>query len=240
MSPTDLGSNYECNVCGSTEFIDFRTRKLARCAQCHTLERSRLLQLILDTEKLVRPGMRVLHLAPEAGIGRNIRKIIGDGYDAVDIRPEIYPADLNIRQFDLTTDVEDLPSKHYDLVIHSHVLEHIPCDMTSVLWHLHRSMTDSGTHVICVPVLPGHYSSDFGPLTIGEKTARFGQFDHVRKFGHDDFDMHLGKVFRLNPYDHSGILTQQMVERHRIGVGSAKQISSNTFFLQNKASLRLQ
>lgn len=238
MAGRDRG--YQCNVCGGTEFLDFRTRRKVRCAKCQTLERGRLLQLILDKEGLVRPGQRVLHLAPEAGVGRNIRKIAGEGYDAVDISPEIYPADLRTRRFDLTTDTEGLPSAHYDLVIHSHVMEHIPCDITSVLWHLHRALKPGGMHVICVPISKGHYATDFGPMPAAERQERFGQFDHCRRFGAEDLDMSLGRVFRLAPYDHSRVLTAELAEKHRILVGAAGRISSNTFFLQDKASLKLQ
>ena len=231
---------HTCNVCGSTAFLDFRNRKAARCAGCQTLERGRLLQLILDAERLVRPGMRVLHLAPEAGIGRNIRKVVGDGYRAVDLRPEIYPADLAVDRFDLITDAEALPDASYDLVIHSHVMEHIPCALTPILWHLHRALRPGGHQLFCVPVMKGHTAMDCGPMTPDEQTARFGQFDHVRRFGREDFDRQLGMVFRLNPSDHAALLTPELAARHRILVGPPVPYSSNTFFLQDKASLKLQ
>jgi phosphoglycolate phosphatase len=229
-----------CNVCGSTVFLDFRNRKAARCAGCQTLERGRLLQLILDAEGLVRPGMRVLHLAPEAGIGRNIRKVAGAGYRAVDLRPEIYPDDLAVDRFDLTRDAEALPGGTYDLVIHSHVMEHIPCALTPILWHLHRALKPGGHQLFCVPVMKGHTAMDCAAMTREEQTARFGQFDHVRRFGLEDFDRHLGMVFRLNPYDHASVLTPELAARHRIFVGPPVPYTSNTFFLQDKASLKLQ
>lgn len=233
-------NNYECNVCGGKSFSDFRNRQKVRCDSCQTLERSRLLQFIFDKEGLIKPGHKVLHLAPEVGIARNIKKIVGNGYDAIDLNPKLFPDDLSVRQFDLAKDVELLPKEEYDIVLHSHVMEHIPCDITSVLWHLHRSMKQTGMHVFCIPMLPGKYEADFGPISREHKTARFGQFDHVRKFGMADLDMTIGKVFNLNPYDASKILTPELAERHRIPMAITVGMNSNTFFVQDKRSLLLQ
>src|SRR5262245_31236904 len=120
-SPTVVSVN--CNVCGGARLERFKHRQLARCADCGSMERTRLLQMILDEEKLVKPGQAVLHFAPEPGLGRNIRRIVGAKYDAADLRPNIYPSDLGVRKFNLITQVQSLPSKKYDLIIHSHVLE---------------------------------------------------------------------------------------------------------------------
>jgi phosphoglycolate phosphatase len=119
-------------------------------------------------------------------------------------------------------------------------MEHIPCDITSVLWHLHRATKKTGYHIFCVPVLPGYYAEDLGDLTSEERTKRFGQFDHVRRFGDKDFDKHLGKVFHLKPYDYSKLLTPDIAERHCINIGPAHIVSSNTFFIQRKQDLKLQ
>lgn len=232
--------HYACNVCGGASFSDFRNRSRVRCEGCQTLERGRLLQLIFDKEGLIKPGQKVLHLAPEVGIARNIKKIVGSSYDAIDLQPRLFPDDLAVRQFDLAKDVEGLPKEEYDIVLHSHVMEHIPCDITSVLWHLHRSLKPSGLHIFCLPMLPGNYEADFGHISREERTRRFGQFDHVRKFGMADLDMTIGKVFDLKPYDASQVLTPELSERHRIPIAIIQGINSNTFFIQNKASLKLQ
>ncbi len=231
---------YECNICGGTEFLDIRRRAKVRCAGCNSVERSRLLQLILDREGFIKSGQKILHIAPEAGIGRKIRSIVGPGYDPIDLRPTIYPADLNVRRFDLVTDTPKLISGFYDVIIHSHVMEHIPCDITAVMWHLHRSLKADGLHIFCVPILPGRYECDFNEITNDDRTARFGQFDHVRKFGADDLELNIGMLFRLNPYDGSKVLTQELSERYKIPMEVLDGINSNTFFVQDKRSLLLQ
>ncbi|UWU16944.1 class I SAM-dependent methyltransferase (plasmid) [Rhizobium sullae] len=232
--------HYECNVCGGSEFLDIKSRPKVRCASCNSLERSRLLQLVLNKEGFIKEGHKVLHIAPEAGVGRNIRAIVGEGYDAIDLRPSIYPEDLMVRRFDLITDTEKLLNETYDVIIHSHVMEHIPCDITSVLWHLHRSLKPNGVHIFCLPILPGRYECDFNEITNDDRTKRFGQFDHVRKFGADDLDRNIGKVFRLNPYDASKVLNEATSIRYKIPLHVLKGINSNTVFIQDKRSLLLQ
>ena len=37
-----------CNLCGCTEFLDMRRRKLVLCKNCHSLERTRLLWLYIE------------------------------------------------------------------------------------------------------------------------------------------------------------------------------------------------
>lgn len=55
----------------------------------------------------------------------------------------------------------------------------------------------------CIPFLDGHYESSTSPgLTAEERTERFGQWDHVRRFGTADLDLSLGRVYELPPeYD---------------------------------------
>jgi phosphoglycolate phosphatase len=42
------------------------------------LERTRAVKLIIDKYNLLRRGLRVLHLAPEKGLGAYIRSIVGE------------------------------------------------------------------------------------------------------------------------------------------------------------------
>ncbi|HWJ70438.1 MAG TPA: methyltransferase domain-containing protein [Sphingobium sp.] len=228
-----------CNVCGSHNFESFRTRENARCSACSSMERTRILQLILDREKILKHGQKVFHLAPEAGIGRNIKKIVGAGYEAFDLNPKIYASDLNVQKFDLITDSQKLPSDKYDLVVHCHVMEHVPCDIVSVMWHLHRSLKKTGKHIFCVPIMKGNYAADFGKLSQEDKAARFGQFDHVRRFGREDFDLMLGMAFNLKPYFLTDALAEKM-KMHRIPEGAAASLDSNTFFILEKNDLKLR
>ena len=187
-----------CNICGSTKFIARQQRGHVQCDGCGSNERARLLWLMLQKHDLLRPGLRVLHIAPEGAFAQRLHAIYGDGYEPVDIDPDLYDFAPNIRKIDLVEDAAKLPSGHYDLILHSHVMEHIPCNITAILYHLHRSLNPQGKQVCCIPIIrDGHYAEDLGPIDPADATARFGQEDHVRTFGGRDVQRTLGMIFAL-------------------------------------------
>jgi Methyltransferase domain len=193
-----------CNLCGSTEFrSNFRNnRPNIMCSTCFSVERTRVMALILKSRDLPRPRSRILHCAPERGLAAYFRSIKGVEYYPVDIDPQRYRAVSGVHPFDLCSDIGSLPSRHFDLIIHSHVIEHVPCNYTAVLFHLHRALKRSGLHILSIPILEGAYDETTKPLTAEEATERFGQEDHVRKFGVDDLSRSLGLVFRMpDEYD---------------------------------------
>lgn len=114
-----------CPVCGSREFKDFGGRPNARCANCHSMERSRLMFVLLERLGLLRKGIRVLHFAPEFGIAARLRGLAS----------EYVTADFDIKQYEksfpqiVAVDLaKDKLSRFrgFDLILHNHVLEHIP------------------------------------------------------------------------------------------------------------------
>ncbi|MGB3812938.1 MAG: methyltransferase domain-containing protein [Shinella sp.] len=180
-----------------------------------------------------------MHFAPELGIGRYLKSIVGDNYEAYDINPSLYSKEFNVKRFDLVNDTEKLKSNSYDLILHVHVMEHIPCNVTAVLYHLHRALKDSGRHIFSVPFMSGCYEEDLGPLTPKEKERRFGQDDHVRKFGRDDIDMSLGKVFNLPPHDLLKVETPKNLERFSIPKVAWQGYTSHSYFVLQKDDLKL-
>lgn len=185
-----------CNVCGDDEFGDVGRRERVRCMRCGSLERTRVMMLHLERLGVPRSGDPVLHLAPEAGLADVLRQAAGDAhYRAGDATPENF--ERPVERLDLCADAATLPSDHYRVILHAHVVEHVPCNYTAVLLHLHRALHPDGVHLCSIPFLPGHYEDTWRPLPDDERTARFGQWDHVRMFGTDDLDRSLGMVFRL-------------------------------------------
>jgi hypothetical protein len=129
----------QCNICGGTEWLDMSTRKAVRCETCSSLERTRALKLVLDYYGLLKKDAKILHFAPEKGLSAIFSKLSPQGYDPVDYNPEMYKY-ANARKFDMTKDLSSLPDNYYDLIVHVHVLEHIPMNIAPIMYHLHRAL----------------------------------------------------------------------------------------------------
>jgi Methyltransferase domain len=187
-----------CNLCGSVSFADIGPRRSVQCTGCGSLERTRLIKLVIDERSLLDPDTRVLHLAPQPGLARAMEAVAGANCRFADLDPSGFPDVPRVERLDLCRDLERIGDRSFDLIVHSHVLEHVPCNYTYVLFHLHRLLSDDGTMICCIPFLDGHYASSTSPdLTEDERTERYGQWDHVRRFGTADLDLSLGRVYDL-------------------------------------------
>lgn len=185
-----------CNLCGSTKFVDLKTRRLAKCKSCNSLERTRLLWMHLLAANIA-PQARILHCAPEKGLYRALSQYRPEAqYEPADLDPARYDFAAGIRQIDLC-DLDGEPSDHYDLIIHSHVLEHVPCTMAYTLKHLSRMLKPDGLQICVIPFAPGYFDETFANIGAEERTRRFGQHDHVRRIGAEDRHVHVGKIIRL-------------------------------------------
>jgi predicted SAM-dependent methyltransferase len=112
------------------------------------------------------------------------KRIDPSNYVTADIQPERYGFS-DCQYIDLCS-LESWPSNHYDLIIHSHVLEHTPCNIAYTLYHLHRMLSPSGWNICVIPFTSGYWDEKFQNIGDEEKVKRFGQFDHVRRFGRGD------------------------------------------------------
>lgn len=190
----------QCNICGGTDFTDMPKRPKVRCVDCGSLERTRIAALHISREATLPPGARILHFAPERGLAAMLREIGGENYRALDIDPSRYPG-LDIERFDLCRDIFQLPENSVDLIVHNHVLEHIECNYSVVLVRLARALSDTGTMLFSVPILPGEFRDELADVSWEEKQTRFGQMVHVRRFGTDFLQQTLGMIFPV-PAEH--------------------------------------
>ncbi len=189
-----------CNLCGSPDFNELNGRPNAICAKCGAYERTRIMKLSLDRMG-VGPETAILHLAPERGLYSWL-STRSKAYVAGDIDLVRYSHIPSIRKIDLCDPSSFAGLGPFDLIIHSHVIEHVPCNYTVVLIRLHKLLKAGGAHVFSLPIYGTAYEEDLGPLTEEQKTARFGQFDHCRRFSPKDIARTLGALFRIAPdYD---------------------------------------
>ena len=195
----------QCNICGGRQFSDMPGRPLARCTSCGGLERARVAALHVQHRLGLQPGAKILHFAPERGLSAVLRSIGGANYRACDIDPTKYPG-LGVEPFDLCKDVFGLPSSHYDLIIHNHVMEHIECNVTMVLLRLARALAPTGTMLFSLPIVDGPFRDELMHGTTTDKAAHFGPMLHVRQFGRDFLQQTLGMIFDLP--EHYDLLAQ--------------------------------
>jgi len=182
------GARFYCPVCGHwySRFAPFglRGRRNARCPGCGALERHRFLWLyMIGRQRVLRPGSRILHVAPEPCIqqrlltGHHVRYLGIDRYDD----------DANAEQQDLT----DLPypENAFDLIICNHVLEHIPDDRKAIS-EIARVLRPSGHALITVPIDRDRQATYEDPAITApsERHKAFGHPYHVRVCGWDYAD----------------------------------------------------
>lgn len=184
-----------CNLCGSPEFNELNGRPNAICAKCGAYERTRIMKLSLD-RMTIGPETAILHLAPERGLYSWL-SARSKAYIAGDIDLERYAHIPSIRKIDLCDAKTFEGLGPFDLIIHSHVIEHVPCNWTVVMQRLHRLLKPGGRHVFSLPIYGQAYEEDLSALSEEAKTKRFGQFDHCRRFSPNDLHATLGAVFRI-------------------------------------------
>jgi len=181
MKLPSIRRRLRCSCCGG-RFRSFEPhgrdpRPAARCPGCGALERHRALCGRIDD--LIRPEERVLHFAPEPGIERILRAR----------QAEYLTSDID-GQVDVHADVSrlPLPSEAFDVVLISHVLEHV-ADDRQALHELRRVLRPGGRAIMQHPLEPDleHTLEDPSVTDPAERLRRFGQEDHVRLYAEHDF-----------------------------------------------------
>ena len=193
-----------CPICKSKEFLAFNGRENARCASCQAMERTRLLWLILEKSGMFRPGLRVMHVAPELPLAKRYSELLDERYYACDADAARYASSFTvIRPLDLCTDLVKLPSRCFDVIIHSHVLEHLRCDPEKVLGEFERILAPGGQHFLSVPVSGEETREDMSDdLSPAERSMLFGQADHLRIFGRRGLAEMLDRVWGKSERHH--------------------------------------
>jgi SAM-dependent methyltransferase len=172
------GEGRECPCCGG------RFRRMSRllisgwggiCPRCRSHRRHRGIALLLARGEL--PGRRLLHFAPEPLLDPVFQRLPEVERVTADLHA---PADLRLD----ITDME-LSDSSFDLVLCSHVLEHVPDDRAAMR-ELHRVLADGGLALVLVPYRPGVTTYEDPSITAPiDRMVAFGQQDHLRIYGSD-------------------------------------------------------
>jgi SAM-dependent methyltransferase len=152
----------------------------AWCPRCWSAERHRLLWLYLVRETPITTSrLRVLHFAPERGVESRLRALRNLDYVTADLSPgrAMVQADLTALPFG---------DHEMDIVLCSHVLEHIPDDQAAIR-EIFRVLKPGGWAIMQHPIDRGRATTfeDWSIQTPEQRDRAFFQFDHVRIYGRD-------------------------------------------------------
>ena len=137
-------------------------------------------------------GAKILHFAPEP-VMMGLLKRRSSEYLSADLVPDNVDLMLNIENI-------DLPDKSFDLVVCSHVLEHV--DDAKALEEMHRILRPGGFALLMFPIIEGWDETYEDPAhtTLAARETYFGQSDHVRMFGRDVRDRIRKAGFNLSEF----------------------------------------
>lgn len=164
----------------------------AICPRCGSNTRNRLLKLAVDEKGFLKPETRVLHFAPESCVTAFVQPRVG----------EYKTADINGIGVDLTLNIEKiaLPEGAFDVIICSHVLEHV--DHRKALAELHRVLSPGGVLLALFPIVDAWDRDYENPDVVSERDRglHFGKENHLRRFGRTVRDEFAAADFTLDPY----------------------------------------
>jgi SAM-dependent methyltransferase len=182
-----------------------------RCPRCDSRARHRFVWLYLLQSGLLRRGVRLLHLAPEAGLARRLAPAT-----------DYLAADLEARPDMVQADVTDLPFVDglFDLILCSHVLEHVPDDAAAIA-EIFRVLTTAGVALIQTPVNYDQVVTYEDPNEADPhvRLREFSQTDHVRVFGPDLRERLERPGFRVTVLSADDV-EPKLAERYGLGQGA--------------------
>jgi SAM-dependent methyltransferase len=243
-----LGLRYHCPTCGSNLRTMFDSglpfsilqdvdvvggERIPRdvCPVCFSQSRTRLIWEYLRREvrleeRTIKP--KVFHVAPEYALAVYLSG--ASEYIGLDLDPKSYEKHQRVEYCDITNIT--YPNDTFDLIICSHVLEHVPRDRVAIK-ELYRILRAGGVAVLQVPIGMALNQTIEDPSITDptERERRFGQHDHVRIYG-TDYPQRLAAggfaVEIFDPVAHWGadvVSAMRLNRRERLFVGR-KQTSS--------------
>jgi len=191
-----------CTVCGhegkflaEMHFPDIFVYD-AVCPRCGSQPRHRLLRLAADEKGLLGPDTRLLHFAPEANVRGFVEPRVGL-YRTADLFAEGVDFKLNIEAI-------DQPDQSWDVIICSHVLEHV--DHRKALKELHRILAPGGRLLALFPIVDA-WTRDYEAPEIRseyDRALHFGKENHLRRFGSSVREEFGAAGFELEAYSPIG------------------------------------
>ena len=165
---------------------DFETLNLGQygCPHCEASDRDRLYALFVRQHAHSRGDelLRVLDIAPGKALSRFLRALPDVDYRSGDLDPALADEQVDI------TDMPQFTDASFDLIVCSHVLEHVSDDARAMR-ELNRVLAPGGHAILMVPIMTTATRTDEDPhvTDANQRWLRFGQGDHVRMYCKQDF-----------------------------------------------------
>ena len=180
---------FKDETCNTEEYL---------CPKCHCSDRDRLIVTFFKKAGLeqAKEGDRVLQIAPAPIIDQWIKIYCPQlQYDTTDLYMEGVTFKSDIQ------DMQEVADETYDLIICSHVLEHVKDDRKA-LAEMKRILKPAGKLVFLVPIdlnMAG-IDEEWG-LSEAENWRRFAQGDHCRRYGKAGLLERLKEQFYVHSLD---------------------------------------
>ncbi len=207
--PSYLGSNYQCPVCGVglrafrpmwksywRDFAKFapihpptamETLNLEHftCPRCDAFDRDRLTAIYLgETFRSFDRNRtyRMLEFAPGDALHKWLRRFPFIAYRSADLSRKTVDERIDLTAMNAYAD------RSVDIILCSHVLEHVPDDRKAMR-EIARVLKSDGFAILLVPLVVGVEETHEDPSidTTELRWKYFGMGDHVRQYGKRDF-----------------------------------------------------
>ncbi|MCU4182500.1 class I SAM-dependent methyltransferase [Bosea sp. BH3] len=194
-----------CTICGyEGRFLDVGPRPEARCPNCSSKERDRIMGLYLRRNGLDLSDKAVLHFSPERPFFRLWRR-----------NPRYVAGDVKISKVaNAVVDITDIQfdDGHFDYLICHHILEHVAEDAKGIDECL-RVLKPGGSALFSVPLDQERAETWEPPPDMpAAEVERICGWDHVRLYGRDFPDKLSKAGFSISEIT----FTQEEGERHRL------------------------
>ncbi len=148
------------------------------CPRCGGSDRDRLLWLYIQ-KKFSKRSLNILDFAPSPIFSEVLRGTFGKGYRTADYLRDGFDLKLDIG------DMREIPSDSIDLVICSHILEHVE-EPAKAMGEIQRILKIGGEAIFLVP-LPLDLTKTLANVAEVDRILLLGQSDHCTMFAKADF-----------------------------------------------------
>lgn len=207
------GDTHHCPICKANlkKWIPINNAADNLCPACGSIARTRLMTELLFKEplSLEKQNWSVLHFSPSRALKRLLKN-----YSNLDYVTTDYESQYEDRNYDITSIPE--PENRFDLIICFHVLEHIPDDRKA-MEELYRIIKPGGTILLQTPFQQGATYEDATITSEADREKHFGQKDHLRIYGFDDFLLRLKSIgFKVDRQKANQLLDADTIHRMAI------------------------